>query len=48
MYGLMRLQDKIMTEHPTRYLFGKGNVTEADVLEAAVASTQEAVDARVA
>src|SRR6267378_3379894 len=29
MYGLMRLQDKIMTEHPTRYLFGKGNVSEA-------------------
>jgi NADH-quinone oxidoreductase subunit B len=25
-YGLMRLQDKIMREHPTRYFFGRGNV----------------------
>jgi NADH-quinone oxidoreductase subunit B len=25
-YGLMRLQDKIMQEHPTRFLFGRGNI----------------------
>jgi NADH-quinone oxidoreductase subunit B len=27
LYGLMRLQDKIMREHPTRYFFGKGDVS---------------------
>jgi NADH-quinone oxidoreductase subunit B len=26
LYGLMRLQDKIMKEHPTRFLLGRGNV----------------------
>jgi NADH-quinone oxidoreductase subunit B len=26
LYGLMRLQDKIMRERPTRYFFGKGDV----------------------
>ena len=25
MYGLMRLQDKIMREHPTRFMFGRGD-----------------------
>lgn len=25
-YGIMRLQDKIMREHPTRFILGKGNV----------------------
>jgi NADH-quinone oxidoreductase subunit B len=25
-YGLMRLQDKIMREHPTKYFFGRGNI----------------------
>jgi len=34
MYGLMRLQDKIMLENPTRFLFGKGNVTEEDLAAA--------------
>jgi len=32
MYGLMRLQDKIMLDHPSRFLFGKGNVSEEDTL----------------
>jgi hypothetical protein len=27
----MRLQDKIMQEHPTRFVFGRGNVTQAEV-----------------
>jgi NADH-quinone oxidoreductase subunit B len=31
LYGLMRLQDKIMQEHPTRFIFGRGNVSQADV-----------------
>ena len=31
LYGLMRLQDKIMQEHPTRFMFGRGNVTQAQV-----------------
>jgi len=26
LYGIMRLQDKIMREHPTRFFFGKGDV----------------------
>ena len=48
MYGLMRLQDKIMQEHPTRYLFGKGNVSEEDVLVAEAARAQAAIDQQVA
>jgi NADH-quinone oxidoreductase subunit B len=48
MYGLMRLQDKIMQEQPTRYLFGRGNISEADVLEAEAASNKEAIDKQVA
>lgn len=37
LYGLMRLQDKIMDEQPTRFLFGRGNVSQeqAEGLEAA-------------
>lgn len=31
LYGLMRLQDKIMQEHPTRFIFGRGSVSQADV-----------------
>jgi NADH-quinone oxidoreductase subunit B len=31
MYGLMRLQDKIMQEHPTGYMFGRGSVSQEDV-----------------
>ncbi|MEK6299602.1 MAG: NADH-quinone oxidoreductase subunit NuoB [Acidobacteriota bacterium] len=31
LYGLMRLQDKIMREHPTRFLFGRGSVSQEDV-----------------
>jgi NADH-quinone oxidoreductase subunit B len=31
LYGLMRLQDKIMQEHPTRFVFGKGSVHRSDV-----------------
>jgi hypothetical protein len=31
----MRLQDKIMQEHPTRFLFGRGSVSQADVEGAA-------------
>lgn len=27
LYGLMKLQEKIMRDHPSRYFFGKGNVT---------------------
>ncbi len=30
LYGIMRLQDKIMREHPTRYFFGKGDVNRED------------------
>jgi hypothetical protein len=29
--GLVRLQDKIMQEHPTRFLFGRGSVSQEDV-----------------
>jgi len=31
LYGLMRLQDKIMQEHPSRDLFGRRNVSQEDV-----------------
>ena len=31
MYGLMRLQDKIMQEHPTGFMFGRGSVSQEDV-----------------
>jgi NADH-quinone oxidoreductase subunit B len=31
LYGLMRLQDKIMGEHPTRFVFGRGSVHRSDV-----------------
>jgi NADH-quinone oxidoreductase subunit B len=31
LYGVMRLQDKIMQEHPTRFIFGRGSVSQADV-----------------
>jgi NADH-quinone oxidoreductase subunit B len=31
LYGLMRLQDKIMEERPTQVLFGRGNITQEDV-----------------
>jgi hypothetical protein len=34
----MRLQDKIMQEHPTRFIFGKGNISQTDV-EGEVAAT---------
>ena len=30
LYGLMRLQDKIMREHPSRYLFGREEVRRLD------------------
>jgi len=30
LYGLMRLQDKIMQEHPTRFLFGRGSVSQQE------------------
>jgi hypothetical protein len=33
MYGLMRLQDKIMRDHPTRFLFGKGDEIIANPAE---------------
>lgn len=33
MYGLMKLQEKIMRDHPSRYFFGKGSVTLADMAE---------------
>jgi NADH-quinone oxidoreductase subunit B len=33
LYGLMRLQDKIMKEHPTRFLLGKGNIEPPAVIE---------------
>jgi len=36
MYGLMRLQDKIMREHPTRYFFGKGDVSREEAPDAEV------------
>jgi NADH-quinone oxidoreductase subunit B len=39
MYGLMRLQDKIMQEHPTGYMFGRGSVSQEDV-EGAPAADQ--------
>ena len=31
LYGLMRLQDKIMQEHPTRFIFGRGSVSQEKV-----------------
>jgi NADH-quinone oxidoreductase subunit B len=31
LYGLMRLQDKIMQEHPTQFIFGRGNVSQEEV-----------------
>lgn len=31
-YGLMRLQDKIMREHPTRFFFGRGNVSAGEAV----------------
>ncbi len=33
-YGLMRLQDKIMREHPTRFFFGRGNVDSGEMVAA--------------
>jgi NADH-quinone oxidoreductase subunit B len=39
LYGIMRLQDKIMQEHPTRFMFGRGNVTQEDV-EGTVAANE--------
>jgi NADH-quinone oxidoreductase subunit B len=35
LYGLMRLQDKIMQEHPTRFTFGRGSVSQEDAERAA-------------
>ncbi len=35
LYGLMRLQDKIMREHPTRYFFGRESVTRQETTETA-------------
>src|SRR3989454_11327460 len=40
LYGLMRLQDKIMQEHPTRFVFGRGSVSQEDA-EAATADTAD-------
>lgn len=37
MYGLMRLQDKIMQEHPTVFMFGRGSVSQADAEAGAAA-----------
>jgi NADH-quinone oxidoreductase subunit B len=31
LYGLMRLQDKIMQEHPTQFILGRGNVSQEEV-----------------
>ena len=44
LYGLMRLQDKIMQEQPTRFVFGRGNVSQEDV-EGAAAATAEGENA---
>lgn len=33
LYGLMRLQDKIMKEHPSRYFLGKGDILPPAVEE---------------
>jgi hypothetical protein len=41
LYGLMRLQDKIMQEQPTRFVFGRGNVSQEDV-EGAAATAEGA------
>ena len=41
-YGLMRLQDKIMKEHPSRYFFGREQVRRID-LPAPSAADQPAV-----
>lgn len=35
LYGLMRLQDKIMREHPTRYFFGRESVSRQETNESA-------------
>lgn len=35
LYGLMRLQDKIMREHPTRYFFGRESVSRQETTETA-------------
>jgi NADH-quinone oxidoreductase subunit B len=35
LYGLMRLQDKIMREHPTRYFFGRESVSRQEPIETA-------------
>jgi hypothetical protein len=37
----MRLQDKIMQEHPTGFIFGRGSVSQEDV-EGAESETSEA------
>lgn len=42
LYGLMKLQEKIMLDHPSRYFFGKGDVTLGDMAEE---QTEEAVSA---
>jgi NADH-quinone oxidoreductase subunit B len=34
-YGLMRLQDKIMREHPSRFFFGRGETVAVETLEKA-------------
>ena len=41
-YGLMRLQDKIMREHPTRYFFSRGDV-EAGSAEVATVEPPVAI-----
>ncbi len=40
-YGLMRLQDKIMQEHPTQFAFGRGSVSQEDVEGAAATESVE-------
>jgi NADH-quinone oxidoreductase subunit B len=40
LYGLMRLQDKIMQEHPTRFVFGRGNVSQEEVEGVAAANAK--------
>jgi NADH-quinone oxidoreductase subunit B len=44
-YGLMRLQDKIMQEHPTQFAFGRGSVSQEDVEGAAAESVEESANA---
>jgi hypothetical protein len=36
----MRLQDKIMQEHPTRFIFGRGSVSQEEVEPAGSGSTE--------